>query len=74
MPAPEDEIIRQVAVDSAERGLLLLRVRDEVRMSTAAYTTLYETSVGMPNHLHLVSGAGLEYGRYHVNGYAPLLP
>uniref|UniRef100_A0A7S1I712 Inner dynein arm light chain, axonemal n=1 Tax=Eutreptiella gymnastica TaxID=73025 RepID=A0A7S1I712_9EUGL len=40
-----DEIIRQVAVDSAERGLLLLRARDEVRMSTAAYTTLYETSV-----------------------------
>lgn len=40
-----DELIRQVTVDNAERGLLLLRVRDEVRMTTAAYTTLYETSV-----------------------------
>lgn len=40
-----DELLRQVTVDNAERGLLLLRVRDEVRMTTAAYTTLYETSV-----------------------------
>ena len=28
-----DEIIRQVTIISAERGLLLLRVRDEIRMS-----------------------------------------
>ena len=40
-----DELIRQVTVDCAERGLLLLRVRDEIRMTTAAYRTLYETSV-----------------------------
>ncbi len=35
---PADELLRQVTVDNAERGLLLLRVRDEVRMTTAAYT------------------------------------
>merc|ERR1711865_645445 len=29
----------------AERGLLLLRVRDEIRMTIAAYQTLYESSI-----------------------------
>lgn len=32
-----DELIRQVTVSCAERGLLLLRVRDEARMTVAAY-------------------------------------
>lgn len=40
-----DEIIRQVAISSAERGVLLLRVRDEQRMAIAAYQTLYESSI-----------------------------
>lgn len=40
-----DELIRQVTVNCAERGLLLLRVRDELRMTIAAYQTLYESSV-----------------------------
>ena len=40
-----DELIRQVTINCAERGLLLLRVRDEARMSIAAYQTLYESSV-----------------------------
>lgn len=40
-----DEIIRQVTVNCAERGLLLLRVRDEMRMTLAAYQTLYESSI-----------------------------
>merc|ERR1712072_35638 len=35
-----DEVIRQVTINFAERGLLLLRVRDEVRMTIAAYQTL----------------------------------
>ena len=38
-----DELIRQVTVNSAERGLLLLRVRDEIRMTIDAYKTLYES-------------------------------
>lgn len=37
-----DEVIRQVAIDSAERGLLLHRVKDEMKMSIAAYQTLYQ--------------------------------
>ena len=39
-----DEIIRQVTVNCAERGLLLLRVRDEMRMTVSAYQTLYESA------------------------------
>lgn len=40
-----DELIRQVTINCAERGLLLLRVRDEIRMTIACYQTLYESSV-----------------------------
>lgn len=40
-----DEVIRQVTVNCSERGLLLLRVRDEIRMTMTAYRTLYESSV-----------------------------
>ncbi|KAG1948117.1 axonemal dynein light intermediate polypeptide 1 [Pimephales promelas] len=40
-----DELIRQVTINCAERGLLLLRVRDEIRTTIAAYQTLYESSV-----------------------------
>lgn len=40
-----DELIRQVTINCAERGLLLLRVRDEIRMTVAAYQTLYESSI-----------------------------
>ena len=34
-----------MTINCAERGLLLLRVRDEVRMTIAAYQTLYESSI-----------------------------
>ena len=40
-----DELIRQITINCAERGLLLLRVRDERRMTIAAYETLYESSI-----------------------------
>uniref|UniRef100_A0A6V1KR45 Uncharacterized protein n=1 Tax=Heterosigma akashiwo TaxID=2829 RepID=A0A6V1KR45_HETAK len=40
-----DELIRHVTLDSPERGLLLLRARDEVRMTVDAYKTLYGSSV-----------------------------
>ncbi|KAG5179863.1 p28 protein [Tribonema minus] len=40
-----DELIRQVTLDGPERGLLLLRVRDEIRMTIDAYRTLYDSSV-----------------------------
>jgi dynein light intermediate chain len=39
-----DEIIRQVTIDNPDRGLLLLRVRDEIKMSIASYQILYESA------------------------------
>ncbi|KAK9533472.1 hypothetical protein VZT92_008588 [Zoarces viviparus] len=40
-----DELIRQVTINCAERGLLLLRVRDEIQTTIDAYQTVYESSV-----------------------------
>ena len=51
-----DELIRQITINCAERGLLLgnflinpfnklVRVRDEIRMTIQAYQTLYESSI-----------------------------
>jgi dynein light intermediate chain len=53
-----DELIREVTVNCSERGLLLLRVRDEVRMSIAAYQTLYESSVAFGMRKALLSEQG----------------
>jgi len=40
-----DELIRQVTITCAERGLLLLRTRDEIRMNLNNLQTLYESSI-----------------------------
>ena len=40
-----DEIIRQVTLNSPERGLMLMRVRDERKMTIAGYQTVYEEGV-----------------------------
>lgn len=40
-----DELIRHVTLDGPERGLLLLRTRDEFRMTIDAYKTLFASSV-----------------------------
>lgn len=55
-----DELIRQVALDSPERGLLLLRVRDELRLTTDAYKTLYDASLafGVRKQLQAEEGMG----------------
>lgn len=71
-----DELIRQVTIECAERGLLLLRysiylvalrslklvcscrVRDEIRMTIAAYQTLYESSVAFGMRKSLMSEQG----------------
>lgn len=42
-----DELIRQTTITCIERGLLLLRVRDEARMTLHAYMTLYESSTAL---------------------------
>lgn len=40
-----DELIRQITINCAERGFLLVRVRDEQKMNIQAYQTLYESSI-----------------------------
>ncbi|XP_076004551.1 axonemal dynein light intermediate polypeptide 1-like, partial [Genypterus blacodes] len=40
-----DELIRQVTINCAERGLLLSRVREEIQMTIGIYHALYESSV-----------------------------
>lgn len=40
-----DEIIRQVTITCAERGLLLLRIRDELHLTILAYQTLLESAI-----------------------------
>ncbi|XP_029901910.1 axonemal dynein light intermediate polypeptide 1-like [Myripristis murdjan] len=40
-----DELIRQVTLICAERGLLLSRVRDEIKMTMYVYQALYESSM-----------------------------
>lgn len=53
-----DEILRQVTISCAERGLLLLRIRDEMRMTISAYKTLYESSVAFGMRKALQAEAG----------------
>jgi dynein light intermediate chain len=58
-----DELIRQVALDGPERGLLLMRTRDEIRMTVDAYKALYASSVtfGIKKELQAEQGVpGLE--------------
>merc|ERR1719198_2316286 len=54
-----DELIRQVTLDGPERGLLLLRVRDEIRMTIDAYKILYESSVTFGVRKQLQAGEGM---------------
>jgi dynein light intermediate chain len=53
-----DELIRQVTINCPERGLLLLRVRDEIKMTIAAYQTLYQSSVTFGTRKHLQAEHG----------------
>lgn len=55
-----DEIIRQVTINCLERGLLLLRVRDEIMMTIDAYETLYCSSIAFGMRKALQSQEGKE--------------
>ncbi len=54
-----DELIRQVTLDLPERGLLLLRIRDESRMTIDAYKTLYDASVAFGVRKQLQAEQGI---------------
>ena len=55
-----DEIIRQVTIECPERGLLLVKVRDEIKMSIASYQTLYESAILFGIRKQLQTQAGKE--------------
>lgn len=55
-----DELIRQVTINCLERGLLLLRVRDEIMMTIDAYETLYCSSIAFGMRKALQSQEGKE--------------
>ena len=40
-----DEIIRQITIDCSARGKLLVKVRDELRMTITSYQQLYESAI-----------------------------
>lgn len=40
-----DEMIRQIAVNCTDQGLLLYRIRNEFRLTLRAYATIYDSSV-----------------------------
>ena len=40
-----DELIREITIQCAERGYLLVKVRDEIKMIIQSYQTLYESSI-----------------------------
>jgi len=54
-----DELIRQITINGPERGLLLMRVRDEIRMTIDAYKTLYESSVTYGTRKDIQSKEGM---------------
>ncbi len=45
IPINIDELIRQITIQCLERGFLLVRVRDELRMTIEAYQSLYESAI-----------------------------
>eukprot|EP01013_Petalomonas_cantuscygni_P008529 TRINITY_DN21254_c0_g1_i1.p1 TRINITY_DN21254_c0_g1~~TRINITY_DN21254_c0_g1_i1.p1 ORF type:complete len:244 (-),score=37.24 TRINITY_DN21254_c0_g1_i1:64-795(-) len=57
-----DELIRQVTVSCAHRGVLLVRIRDELRMTLAAYKALYESAVAYGIRKALAG----EHGRHEM--------
>ncbi len=54
-----DELIRQVALEGPERGLLMMRTRDELRMTVDAYKTLFGSSVAFGIKKQIQSERGI---------------
>lgn len=67
-----DELIRHVTLDGPERGLLCLRVRDEIRMTIDAYKTLYDSSVTFGVKKQLQAEQGMSEMEDQVRPPAPV--
>jgi len=55
-----DELIRQVTVNCPERGLLLLRVRDDFRTTVASHKALYENGINFALRKAAVADEGAQ--------------
>lgn len=55
----QDELLREVALECPERGLVLLRVRDELRLTVEAYQTLYHNSIAYGRSKAVQAEAGI---------------
>ncbi|XP_056902185.1 axonemal dynein light intermediate polypeptide 1-like, partial [Takifugu flavidus] len=53
-----NELIRQMAVNCAERGLLLFRIGEEIQTTVATYKTLYESSIAFGIRKRLLEEQG----------------
>jgi dynein light intermediate chain len=54
-----EELIREITCECPERGLVLLRVRDELRLSVEAYQTLYHNSIAYGRQKAVQAEAGV---------------
>lgn len=54
-----DEIIRHVTLDGPERGLLLMRTRDEIKMTIDSYKALFTSSITFGIKKHLTAEQGI---------------
>lgn len=62
-----DELIRQVTINSPERGLVLLRVRDELRMTLAAHRALYHEAQAFGVQKAMIAEQGLPEMRERIS-------
>ena len=62
-----DEIIRQVTIECPERGLLLLKVRDEIKNTISSYRTLYESAILFGIRKQLESEVGKDTLKQEIN-------
>ncbi|RLN63742.1 hypothetical protein BBJ29_010112 [Phytophthora kernoviae] len=54
-----EELIREVACECPERGLMLLRLRDELRLTIEAYQPLYHNSISYVRQKAVQAEAGV---------------
>lgn len=54
-----DELIRQVTLECPERGLLLIRIRDDIRATIAAHRLLYQSSIAFGSRKALTATRGI---------------
>ena len=64
-----DELIRQITINCAERGFLLVRVRDEIKMTIQAYQTLYESSIAYGMRKALMAEQGKSEMQQNISDY-----